>query len=75
MTTDKTVIIDLTLSSQTARKRGYEYIDDVFYDGAKTLEEIIELLSEHGYKLGKPSKQSLTDSYYGFYAPIKPFLQ
>ena len=56
--TDKEVtiqnIIDHSLTPETAKERGYEFIDNVF-DPYNAINEFIQLATIKGYKFGKTS--------------------
>ncbi|MEK7570728.1 MAG: hypothetical protein AAB553_00505 [Patescibacteria group bacterium] len=64
--------IDMTLSPNNAKEKGYRYVDDVLYD-MKTMHaymiEVKDLINNEGYKLGRPSK-SYMETYYGLYEPV-----
>jgi hypothetical protein len=67
-------IVDSTLTPQNAKERGYEYIDDVFYNVYSLNDafyDILKLIKENGYKLGTPSHQNDFEFFYGLYAPIR----
>ena len=67
-------MFDLSLTPENAKKRGYEYIDDVIYSifaMHNSLPDILKLVHQHGYKLGTPSRKNNFESFYGLYAPIK----
>ncbi len=70
--------VDLTLTPQNAEEKGYEYIDDVIYDKYnpnESVKDILDLINQHGHKLGKPSAQNDMGSYFGFYAEANEFLE
>lgn len=67
----KSTLFDPSLTPHNARKRGYEYIDDIIYDLVnpnETIKDILEFLREFQGKLGTPSRNDL-DSYFGLYVP------
>lgn len=67
-------IFDLSLTPENAKKRGYRYIDDIIYKVfplSYALDDILKLVHEDGYKLGKPSSINDFDLFYGLYAPLE----
>lgn len=65
--------LDLTLNPKNATQKGYKYIDDIIYDEyilPDSLKEILELIDQHGYKLGAPYISKESNIYHGLYMPI-----
>lgn len=64
-------IFNPLLTPSDARENGYVYVDDIIYHILEPNSEIIELLQEHGYKLGIAMKGDgeEEDSYFGLYMP------
>lgn len=67
-------IVDMTLNPENAPRRGYKYVDDVLYDVfaiSDSINDILQLAKDNGYKLGIPSPHNDFDFFYGLYAPQK----
>jgi hypothetical protein len=62
------VPIDLTLTPENAKERGYNYFCDIF-DGM-IHDPIVQSMIEDGYKLGKASNKSYVVSA-GVYVPVR----
>lgn len=65
---------DPTLNPKNAGQKGYKYIDDIIYNESNpnaSTKDILELINEHGHKLGSPSESKEINIYYGLYMPIK----
>ena len=65
--------IDVTLTPDTARERGYKWSHDVPYiealrDHAVVAQEIAKMIGDHGYLLGNPAELT-TDEAFAVYEP------
>lgn len=66
-------IVDMTLTPENARKRGFKYIDDVLYEVfaiSDSINDIFQLAKDQGCKLGIPSPQNDFEHFYGLYMPV-----
>ncbi len=64
---------DPTLNPKNAAKKDYEYIGDIIYNecmSRDTIKDIMELINQHGYKLGSPSESKETNIFCGLYMPM-----
>lgn len=69
---DGVEIFDMSLTPTNAKRRGFVYIKDINYDLYslnKSLDKVIKLVYENGYKLGTPSREYNFATFYGLYAP------
>ena len=57
------------LSPQDAKENGYVYVDDIIYNVLEPNTDVIDLIQEHGYKLGLAQQGSELESYFGLYMP------
>lgn len=66
--------IDETLTPESAASRGYEFINNTIYDReapVEAMQEIIDLVTDQGYKLGQPASVMGEDIFVGLYAPVE----
>lgn len=64
---------DPTLTPKNAEQKGYKHIGDIIYNEylhQGTVKNIIELINQHGHKLGSPSESKEVNIYRGLYMPI-----
>jgi len=67
------IITDNTtnLTPETAKSKGYMYIDDIIIDYNKFgMEDIVKLIQQYNFKIGSASAQNNIHSYFGLYAPV-----
>ena len=65
-------LFDPSLTPQNAKKKGYEYIDDVIYDQLNPSEamiDILEFIRQFHCKLGTPANTMNLESFFGLYLP------
>ncbi len=65
-------IVDMTLTPQNAHRRVFKYVDDVLYDVfalSDSINDILQLAKDNGFKLGIPSPHNDFAFFYGLYAP------
>ena len=64
-------IFNPLLTPHDARENGYVYVDDIIYHILQPQHDILELIQDHGYKLGLGIQGDEVDSYFGLYMPIE----
>ncbi|MBU3978451.1 hypothetical protein KKE68_01985 [Patescibacteria group bacterium] len=66
--------VDPALTPKNATIKGYKYIDDIICDVNKpdnNPKDILELINQHGCKLGSPSQSKEINIYRGLYMPLE----
>lgn len=59
-------IVSSSITYENADEKGYEYIQDIV-NPFESLNEILKLASDKGYKFGSPCNTKNKNLYYGLY--------